>query len=89
MHHTIRKMTQLFTQLTYFEEFIQLLHELLHIHKIYIMLHIKTLNTLGNISVVRPSTGIYIFLAKVALEIVTYQFRYTSWVLWQHGCNAN
>jgi len=43
-----------------------------HIHKIYKILHIKTLKTLRHVSVLRPSSGSYIFLAKVTLEIVAY-----------------
>ena len=35
-------------------------------------LHIKTLKTLTHVLVLRPSSGSYIFLAKVTLEIVTY-----------------
>ena len=50
----------------------QLLHQPLHIYKIYKILHIKTLKTLRHVSVLRPSSGSYIFLAKVTLEIVTY-----------------
>ena len=50
----------------------KLLHQPLHIYKIYKILHIKTLKTLRNVSVLRPSSGIYNFLAKVTLEIVTY-----------------
>jgi len=50
----------------------QLLHQPLHIYKIYNILHIKTLKTLLHVSVLRPSSGSYIFLAKVTLEIVTY-----------------
>ena len=50
----------------------QLLHQPLHIYKIYKILHIKTLKTLRHVSVLRPSSGTYIFLAKVTLEIVTY-----------------
>jgi len=42
----------------------QLLHQPLHIYKIYI-------KTLRHVSVLRPSSGSYIFLAKVTLEIVT------------------
>jgi len=34
-------------------------------------LHIKTLKTLRHVSVLRPSSGNYIFHAKVTLEIVT------------------
>jgi len=49
----------------------QSLHQPLHIHKIYKILHIKTLKTLRRVSVLRPSSGSYIFLAKVTLEIVT------------------
>ena len=45
---------------------------LLHIHKIYKILHIKTLKTLRHVSVLRPSSGSYNFLAEVTLEIVTY-----------------
>ena len=41
------------------------LHQPLHIYKIYNILHIKTLKTLRNISVLRPSSGSYIFLLKV------------------------
>jgi len=44
----------------------QLLHQPLHIYKIY------TSKTLRRVSVLRPSSGSYIFLAKVTLEIVTY-----------------
>ena len=43
-----------------------------YINKIYKILHIKTLKTLRQISVLRPSSGSYIFLAKVTLVIVTY-----------------
>jgi len=50
----------------------QLLHQPLHIYKIYKNLHIKTLKTLRHVSALRPSSGSYIFLAKVTLEIVTY-----------------
>ena len=46
----------------------QLLHQLLHIYIIYKILHIKTFR---HVSVLRPSSGSYIFLAKVTLEIVT------------------
>ena len=59
----------------------QLLHQPLHIYKIYKILYIKTLKTLRHVSVLRPSSGSYIFLAKVTLEIVTYQFPCTSSVL--------
>jgi len=46
-------------------------------HRTYIkfikfFLHIKTLKTLRHVSVLRPSSESYIFLAKVTLEIVTY-----------------
>jgi len=34
-------------------------------------LHIETLKTLRHVSVLRPSSGSYIFLTKVTLEIVT------------------
>jgi hypothetical protein len=44
----------------------------IYIYKIYKILHIKTLKTLRHISVLRPSSGSYMFLAKVTLEIVTY-----------------
>jgi len=50
----------------------QLLHQPLHIYKIYKIVHIKTLKTLRHVSVLRPPSGSYIFLAKVTLEIVTY-----------------
>jgi len=50
----------------------QLLHQPMHMYKIYKILHIKTLKTLRHISVLRPSSGSYNFLAKVTLEIVTY-----------------
>ena len=50
----------------------QLLHQQMHIYEIYQILHIKTLKTLRHVSVLRPSSGRYIFLAKVTLEIVTY-----------------
>jgi len=43
----------------------QLLHQPLHIYKIY------TLKMLRHVSVLRPSSGSYIYLAKVTLEIVT------------------
>jgi len=36
------------------------------------LLHIKTLKTLRHVSVLRPSSGSCIFLAKVTLETVTY-----------------
>ena len=36
-----------------------------------INLHIKTLKTLRHVSVLRPASRSYIFLAKVTLEIVT------------------
>ena len=49
----------------------QLLHQQLHIYKMYKILHIKTLKMIRHISVLRPSSGSYIFLAKVTLEIVT------------------
>ena len=52
--------------------FTQLLHQPLHIYKIYKILHIKTLKTLGHVSVLRPSSGSYNFLANVTLETVTY-----------------
>jgi hypothetical protein len=39
--------------------------------KFIFFLHIKTLETLRHVSVLRPSSGSYIFLAKVTLEIVT------------------
>jgi len=48
----------------------QLLHQTLHIYKIY-KIHIKILKTLRHISVLRPSSGSYIILAKVTLVIVT------------------
>jgi len=51
---------------------LQLLHQPLHIYKIYKILHIKTLKKLRHVSVLRPSSGSYNFLAKVTLEIVTY-----------------
>ena len=47
----------------------QLLCQPLNIYKI---LRIKTLKTLRHVSVLRPSSGSYNFLAKVTLEIVTY-----------------
>ena len=50
----------------------QLLHQQLHIYKLCKTLRIKTLKTLRHVSVLRPSSGSYIFLAKVTLEIVTY-----------------
>jgi len=50
----------------------QLLLQPLHTYKIYKILHIKTLKTLRHVSILRPSSGSYIFLAKVTLEIVTY-----------------
>jgi len=50
----------------------QLLHQPLHILKIYKILHIKTLKTLRNVSVLRPFSGSYNVLDKVTLEIVTY-----------------
>jgi hypothetical protein len=50
----------------------QALHQPLHIYKMYKILHIKTIKTLLHVSVLRPSTGSYIFLAEVTLEIVTY-----------------
>ena len=46
----------------------QLLHQPLHIYKIY---KIYTLKKLRHVSVLRPCSGSYIFLAKVTLEIVT------------------
>jgi len=49
----------------------QLLHQPMHIYKIYKILHIKTLKTLRHVSVLRPSSGSYNFLAKVTLDIVT------------------
>jgi len=52
--------------------FTQLLHQPLHIYKIYKILHIKTLKMLRHVSVLRPSSGSYNFLAKLTLEIVTY-----------------
>ena len=67
----------------------QFLHQPLHIYKIDKILHIKTLKTLRHVSVLRPSSRSYIFLAKVTLEIVTYSFRCTSWVLWQHAVLCN
>ena len=36
-------------------------------YKIYKILHIKTLKTLRHVSVLRPPSGSYIFLAKVTL----------------------
>jgi len=45
----------------------QLLHQLLHIYKIYKNLHIKTLETLRHVSVLGPSSVSYIVLAKVTL----------------------
>jgi len=50
----------------------QLLHQPLHICKIYKILHIKKLKMLWHVLVLRPSSGSYIFLAKVTLEIVTH-----------------
>ena len=50
----------------------QLLHQPQHIYKIYKILHVKTLKTLQHVSVLRPYSGSYIFLAKVTLDIVTY-----------------
>ena len=50
----------------------QLLHQPLHIYKICKILHVKTLKTLRHVSVLRPSSGSYNFLAKVTIEIVTY-----------------
>ena len=50
----------------------QLLHQTMHIYKIYKILHIKRLKTLRHVSVLRPSSGSYNFLANVTLEIVTY-----------------
>ena len=50
----------------------QLLHQPLHIYKIYKILHIKTLKTFRHVSVLRPSSGSCKVLAKVTLEIVTY-----------------
>jgi len=50
----------------------QLLHQPLHVYKIYKTLHIKTLETLLLVSVLRPSLGSYNFLAKVTLEIAKY-----------------
>ena len=55
----------------------------------FINLHIKTLKTLRHVSVLRLSSGSYIFLTKVTLEIVTYSFPCTSWVLWQHVVLCN
>jgi hypothetical protein len=45
----------------------QLLYQPMHIYKIYKTLHIKTLKTLQHVSVLRPSSGSYNFLAKVTL----------------------
>ena len=50
----------------------QLLNQPMHIYNIYKILHVKTLKKLLHVSVLRPSSGSYIFLAKVTLEIVTY-----------------
>jgi len=50
----------------------QSLHQPLHIYKIYKNLHITTLITFRHVSVLRPSSGRYIFLAKVTLEVVAY-----------------
>jgi len=50
----------------------QLSHQPMHIYKIYKILHFKTLKTLRHVSVLRPSSGSYNFLAKATLEIVTY-----------------
>ena len=47
------------------------LYRPLHIYKIYKMLHIKTLKTLRHISVLGPSSGSYIVLAKITLLKVT------------------
>ena len=53
-------------------ELLNFLHQPLHTYKIYKILHIKTLKTPRHVSVLRPSSGSYIFLAKIVLEIVTY-----------------
>ena len=50
----------------------KLLHRQLHIYKIYKILHNKILKPFQYVSVLRPSSGSYKFLAKVTLEIVTY-----------------
>jgi len=38
-----------------------------YVYKIYKILHIKTLKTILHVSVLRPSSGSYIFLAKFTL----------------------
>jgi len=62
----------------------QLLHQSLHIYKIYKIYTLKHSKMLRHVSILEPSSGSYIFLAKVTVEIVTDLFRCTSWVLWQH-----
>jgi len=46
----------------------QLVYQLMHLYE---KLHIKTLKLLRRVSVLRTSSGSYIFLAKVTLKIVT------------------
>jgi len=48
--------------------FAQLLHQPMHIYRIYTLKHLKTLR---RVSALRQSSGSYILLAKVTLEIVT------------------